>query len=190
MGITSLWLPILVSAVFVFIASSVIHMFLGYHKNEYKKLPDEDGVMEALRKFSLPPGEYVVPHAGSTKAMADPAFIEKCKKGPVGFFSVFPNGVPGMGGQLAMWFLYCIVVGVFAAYVAGRAFSLTTLPPSYLAIHRFAGVTAFCGYGLALIQQSIWYKRPWSTTAKMLFDALIYGSITGGTFGWLWPHTM
>ena len=187
MGITSLWLPIFVSATFVFIASSLIHMVFSYHKSDYKQLPDEDGVMEALRKFNLTPGEYVIPYAGSSKAMSDPAFREKCDKGPVGFFTVMRSGVPGMGLQLLQWFVYCLIIGVFAAYVSGRA-----LPPnaSYLAVHRFAGVTAFAAYGLALIQQSIWYKRSWSTTMKSLFDALIYGSITGGTFGWLWPSIM
>ncbi|HLA69317.1 MAG TPA: hypothetical protein VJN65_06410 [Bacteroidota bacterium] len=182
--IMSLWLPILLSAVFVFIASSVIHMMLSYHKSDYKKLPDEDATIEALRKFSIPPGEYVIPYAGSSKAMTNPTFIEKCKKGPVGFFTVMQNGMPGMGAQLFQWFVYCVVVGIFAAYVAGRA-----LDPGapYLAVHRFAGVMAFAAYGLALVQNSIWYKRGWSTTLKSLLDALIYGSITGGTFGWLWP---
>jgi hypothetical protein len=187
MGITSLWLPILVSAAFVFIASSVIHMMLPYHKSDFKKLPDEDGVMDALRKFAIPPGEYVLPHAGSAKAMTDPAFIEKRKKGPVGLFTVMTNGAPSMGPQLALWFVYCVVIGIFSAYVTGRALSLSPDAPSYLVIHRFAGVTAFAGYGLALIQRSIWYRQPWSTTFKNLFDALIYGSLTGGVFGWLWP---
>jgi len=186
-GITSLWLPILLSAVFVFIASSVIHMFLGYHKSDFKKLPDEDGFRDAVRPFNLPPGDYAIPHAGSAKAMSDPVFREKYKQGPVGMFTVMPNGTPGMGVQLLQWFIYCLVVGLFAAYVSGRALPTGA---SYLSVHRFAGVTAFLGYGLALVQSSIWFKRSWSNTAKSLFDALIYASITGGTFGWLWPSIM
>lgn len=89
-----------------------------------------------------------------------------------------------MGGSLAQWFGYCIVVGVFAGYVASRA-----LAPGahYLEVFRFVGTVAFVGYGLALMQNSIWYKRNWGATLKSMFDALVYGLVTAGTFGWLWP---
>jgi len=101
--------------------------------------------------------------------------------------TIFPAAEPGMGKELFFWFLYSILVGIFSAYVAGRALDGSA---TYLMVHRFAGVTAFAAYGLANIPMSIWYKRSWGTTIKSLVDALIYGSITGGTFGWLWPHTM
>jgi hypothetical protein len=91
---------------------------------------------------------------------------------------------PSMGKSLMQWFLYCIVVGVFAAYIAGRAVGPGA---EYLEAFRFAGATAFIGYGIALWQNSIWYKIAWSTTIKSNFDSLIYGLLTGGAFGWLWP---
>ncbi len=183
--ILSLWLPILVAAVIVFVASSVIHMATPIHKNDYAKLPDEDGVMEALRKFGLSPGEYVFPCVRSMKEMKDPAFLEKRKKGPVAFLTVMPGGDVSMGPALAQWFVYCLLVGVFAAYVAGRA-----LGPGahYLKVFRFAGVTAFVGYSLALWQNTIWYKRSWIVTLKSNIDGLVYGLLTAGTFGWLWPR--
>ena len=183
--VMSLWMPILLSAVLVFIVSSIIHMFIGYHASDLKAVPGEDKVMEALRNANIPPGDYGIPRAGSMKAMSDPTFVEKYKKGPVAFMTVLPHGGgPSMGKELAMWFLYSVVVGIFAAYVAGRA-----LGPGaeYLAVHRFAGVTAFCGYSLALLQNSIWWKKSWAATLKSMFDGLIYASITGGVFGWLWP---
>jgi len=181
----SLWLPILVSAVIVFIVSSVIHMLLGYHASDYRKLPSEDEVMEALRKFGIPPGDYLVPCAGSPKEIKTPAFIEKMTKGPVVSMTVMRSGPPAMGGQLVLWFLYCVVVGIFAGYIAGRA-----LGPGahYLAVFRFAGCTAFIGYTLALWQNTIWFKRNWVVTLKSTFDGLIYGLLTAGTFGWLWPR--
>jgi len=43
------------------------------------------------------------------------------------------------------------------------------------------------GKSLALIQNSIWYKRAWKTTAKYMLDGFIYGLVTAATFGWLWP---
>ncbi len=184
-SITTLWLPILLSAVIVFIASTIIHMLLPYHRRDFGKLPDEDGVMESLRKHDIPPGDYMIPCGGSPEAMKNPEFLEKLKKGPVAVMTVMKSGDTNMGSSLAQWFLYCVIVSLFAAYIAGRA-----LEPGahYSAVFRFAGTTAFVGHSLALMHNSIWYKRKWSTTLKSMFDGLIYGMLTGGTFGWLWPH--
>ncbi len=183
--VMSLWLPILLSAVLVFVISSLIHMVLGYHKNEWKTLPDEDRAREALRALGIAPGEYVVPRAGSMKEMKDPTYVEKLSKGPVVFMTVLPSGPQAMGRSLCLWFVYSLVVGVFAAYIAGRA-----LAPGahYLAVFRFAGATAFIGYSLALWQNTIWYKRALATTLKANLDGLIYACVTAGTFGWLWPR--
>jgi hypothetical protein len=180
----SLWLPILLSAVAVFIVSSVIHMVLGYHNNDFKKLPKEEGIMDALRPFAIPPGEYVMPFASNNKERASAEFVDKMNKGPVAFVNVFPSGQMAMGKQLVLWFVYSIVVSVFAAYIGGRA-----LEPGvqYLSVFRFVGTTAFAGYGLALLQNSIWYGRAWGTTFKSVFDALVYALVTAGIFGSLWP---
>lgn len=183
--ITALWLPVLLSAVFVFIVSSLIHMVLRYHANDYRKLQDEDGVMDALRKFNIPAGQYHMPHPSSPKEMKSPEFKEKMKKGPSAILTFWPSGDISMGGFLAQWFIYTVVVGIFAAYVAGRA-----LPEGahYLAVFRFAGVTAFACYAIAGWQESIWYQRSWTMTLKNTFDGLLFALITAGTFGWLWPR--
>ena len=183
--ILSLWLPILVSAVFVFIASSVIHMALGYHKSDVKRLANEDEALAALRALKIAPGDYALPRAESMADMKSPAFVEKMTKGPVVFMTVVAGGPPSMTASLSLWFIYSLVVGVFAAYIAGRA--LTT-ESHYLAVFRFAGATAFVGYSLALLQHSIWYKRNWRTTLVSMFDGLVYALLTAGTFGWLWPR--
>jgi hypothetical protein len=180
----SLWMPILLSAVIVFVASSIIHMVLPYHRSDYGKLSAEDAVMEALRKYSIPPGDYMVPRAASPKSMKDPAFLEKIKKGPVILMTVMKSGAFSMGGQLAQWFLYCVVVSVFSAYITGRALPSGT---DYLPVSQFASTTAFIGYALALWQNTIWYKKAWTTTLKSTIDGLVYGFLTGGVFGWLWP---
>jgi hypothetical protein len=182
--LAGLWLPILVAAVIVFAVSSIIHMFLGYHRSDVSGLPAEAAVMDALRGFKIPPGDYVVPHAASPAIMKSPEYQEKLSKGPVIFMTVIPNGPITMGSSLAQWFGYCAVVGVFAAYVTGRVLPAGT---GYLPVFRIAGTVAFAGYGLGLLQNSIWWKRSWTATGKSVFDALIYGMLTGGTFGWLWP---
>jgi len=185
-GITALWLPILLAAVFVFVASSIIHMFLPYHKNDFKGLPDEDGVRDALRQFDIPAGDYYFPHHhGDMALMKSEAFQAKAAEGPTGLMTLMPKGNPyNMGAQLTQWFLYCIIVSVLAAYISGRA-----LAPGadYLQVFRFAGATSFFAYSVGLWQRSIWFNQSWMTTAKSTFDGLVYAMLTAGAFGWLWP---
>lgn len=183
-SIPSLWLPILLSAVAVFLVSSVVHMVLPYHRSDFGKVPSEDDVMDALRKFNIAPGEYVIPHAGSTEAMKSSEYVEKTNKGPVAFVTVLPTGPMAIGTSLIQWFIYSIVVGILVAYVTGRTLGTGA---SYLEVFRFAGTTAFIAYTMALWQNSIWYKRDWSTSAKSSFDGLLYALVTAGMFGWLWP---
>jgi len=180
-----LWLPVLLSSAMVFVVSSLIHMASPWHKGDYPKLPDEDKVMDALRPIGIPPGDYMMPRPGSRQEMASPEFQEKLKKGPVVMMTVMPSGAMSMGTNLVLWFVYSMVVGLFAAYVTGRALPVGA---PYLRVFRFAGTTAFVGYSMALWQMSIWYRRAWSTTIKATVDGLIYGLLTAGTFGWLWPR--
>ena len=184
-GLSTLWLPILLSAVIVFVASSIIHMVLPWHKSDYPKVPDEDRLRDAVRPLAIPPGDYMVPRPSSMQDMKSPEFAEKMNKGPVLILTVKPNGPFSMSQNLIQWFIYCIVVGIFAAYIASRA-----LPAGadYLHVFQLVGATAFIGYSLALWQISIWYHRAWSTTIKSTVDGLIYALLTAGTFGWLWPH--
>ncbi len=93
----SLWLPLVLSAVIVFVASSVMHMVLPYHWGQLKQLPREDDVMAALRGFNIPPGDYGVPCPDSPKALRDPVFLEKRAKGPVAFMSFRRRGSSEMG---------------------------------------------------------------------------------------------
>ncbi len=183
-SIPSLWLPILVSSILVFFASWLIHMLLPYHRSDFGKVPSEDEVQDALRRFNIPPGDYMIPCGGGPDAMKSPEFQAKIKKGPVVVLTVFGPAAMSMGASLAQWFVYLLLVGFFTAYVAGRALPVGS---PYLHVFRFAGVAAFLSYSIALWQDSIWYKRKWSTTIKNTFDGLVYALLTAGTFGWLWP---
>ena len=183
-SITALWLPILLSAVIVFVVSSIIHMALPIHKSDYRKLPDEDKVTDTLRSVGVTPGRvYVFPYC-QMKEMKSPEVQEKFKRGPIGFITIRPSGAPAMGKFLVQWFLYCIVVGIFTACVTGA----TQMPGTeYRKIFHLAGIVAFVGYSLALIQNAIWKGETWGVTFKHILDGLIYGLLTAGTFGWLWP---
>jgi hypothetical protein len=182
--LASLWLPIVVSAVIVFVASSIMHMLLKYHQSDYKKLPDEEGLMTAMRGANLQRGMYVFPHC-EPKNMNSPESQEKYKKGPVGMITIMPTGMPVMPKFLGQWFGYCLIIGVFTAYVAGH----TVAPGAhYHAVFRVVGTVAFMAYGLAYISNGIWKAQPWGIVMKDMIDGLIYACLTAGTFGWLWPR--
>ncbi len=183
-SLTALWLPIVLSAVCVFFASALIHMVLGYHKSDHGKLPGEDAITASMREAGVPPGSYALPHCANPKDMGSPEMLEKYQQGPVGLVTVMPNGAPAMGKLLGLWFVFCLVISVFAAYVTGRC-----LGPGveYMAAFRMASTTAFLGYSASEPIASIWKGQPWSITLKHLFDGLIYALLTGGVFGSLWP---
>ena len=184
-GLTALWLPILLSAIAVFVASSLIHMLLPWHKGDYATIPHQDQVMDALRPFAIPPGDYMLPRPATASDMKSPAYQEKVARGPVLVVTVMANSIMPMGKTLVLWFVYCAAVSVCAAYIAGTALPSGT---PYLRVFQLAGATAFFGYAMALWQMSIWYRRKWSTTIKATIDGLVYACLTAGFFGWLWPR--
>lgn len=180
MTILTLWQPILVAAVLAFIAGSVIWMFMPWHKKDWNKPTDEDGVSNALR--GLPAGQYNVPYCDDPADFKNPDMEQRFKDGPIAFITILPSGSPVMGPKLAMMFGYNVLVAIVCAYFVSR----TAAPGAdYLAIFRIAGTVAFVAYGMAYVQESVWFGRPWSSTAKTFLDALIYGVLTGGAFGWL-----
>jgi hypothetical protein len=182
--LTSLWLPVLVSAVVVFIASSIIHMVLPYHQKDFKKLPGEDEIMDALRRHNVPAGDYLMPYCDKPADRHKPEFQAKWKRGPVMMATFWDSADTSMGPQLAKWFLFSVVVSLFAGYVASRALPVGA---AYLDVSQMASTTAFLGYAMAQWSNVIWYKRNAMTTVKTTFDGLVYGLLTGGVFGWLWP---
>lgn len=183
-ALTELWLPILLSAVFVFIVSSIIHMVLPIHKSECAKLPNEPKLIDALRSQNVAPGEYMFPRAASMKDMGSPEMLEKFRQGPVGALVVMPTGVPNIGKSLIQWFIYSILVSIFTGYVATLGLQHGE---RYLEVFQIAGATAVSIYAFAPVSNSIWKGVPWGTTVKYVFDGIVYGLVTGGTFGWLWP---
>jgi hypothetical protein len=182
--LVALWLPIVLSTVIVFVASSIMHMLLPYHRTDYHPLPDEEKILAMLRSLSLKPGLYVFPH-GTHKDMKSPAMVEKYKQGPVGFMSVLPSGPPAMQKFLTQWFLFCLLIAVFVAYLAGH-----TVPfgANYRAVFRVVGTSAFLAYGIGQVSNGIWRGQPWSVVIKETIDGLVYSLLTAGVFGWLWPR--
>ena len=182
--IGALWLPILLSAVAVWAASAVIWTVMPHHKSDWGKLPDEDAARRALTPQGLVPGQYSIPFAASPKDFQNPETARKFEEGPVGFLTVVPSGTPTMGSKVMLSFVFYLVISIFVAYLVGR-----TLDPGadYLAVFRVTGTVAWLAYGTATVPDAIWFGRPWSGIAKGLGDALVFGLLTAGFFGWLWP---
>jgi hypothetical protein len=180
MSIINLWIPIVVSAAFVFIASAAVWMAMPWHKKDFSKTSNEDAVRAALKGST--PGHYMLPHSVDSKDMENPEMRQKFVDGPFAYITVVPNGVPQMGPKMIQSFLYYLFVGVLCAYFVTRT---ATADADYLAVFRIAGTVAWIAYGIAYIQESIWFGRAWSLTFKNMFDALIYALLTGGVFGWL-----
>lgn len=185
--LTELWLPILLSAVFVFVASSIIHMALPIHKSDVKKMKNEEAVLDAMRSNGVAAGNYMFPCAESMKDMCSPEMQAKMKQGPVGWLTVLPPGGFNMNVSLMWWFVNCLVVGVFVAYLGWHAMSPGA---HYLDVFRIIGTAALLGYAIGYLHESIWKGQPWSMTAKFVFDGVIYALLTAGTFGWLWPDAV
>ncbi len=182
MVLATLWMPILLSAVIVFVASAIVHMVLPYHRSDYKKLPNEEPARAALK--GVPPGMYMIPWATHKKEemeAAKPKFVE----GPVAVVTMRAPGEIQMGKYLVQWFIYCVLVSYFTAYVALHTLMRGTHYPD---VFRIVGATAFIGYGLSQFANSIWKGQPWGVTAKEMIDGLLYALLTAGTFGWLWPR--
>jgi hypothetical protein len=183
--LAALWLPIVLSAVLVFVASSLIWNVLAAHKWHIRALPDEAGAREALGKQGLAPGQYAIPYAGGSAAMKDPAFIEKLEKGPVAVLVVRPSGKPNMGQFLGQWFVYLLFVSSFVAYVCGQTLASGE---EYMQVFKVAGSVAFAAYSFGLIPSAIWWGRPWKSAFKEFADGIVYALLTAGCFGWLWPR--
>jgi hypothetical protein len=180
-----LWLPIILSAVLVFVVSSIIHMVLKYHNRDYTPLPNEDAVRAALRAGSPEPRQYVFPYVADMKDMDTPEMRQKFVEGPVGVLNLRRPGPPTMGPLLIQWFLFALVVSLFVGYLAAH-----TVPKGahYLDVFRVVGTAAFLGYAAGQVPAAIWMGKPWSVAWKEVFDGLVYGLVTAGAFGWLWPR--
>ena len=180
MTVLGLWLPILVSAIAMFLASFLVSAVLKYHNKDYRRTADEDAVRAALGGSE--PGFYIVPFCLDPAEMSNPEVHKKFEEGPLAYITVAPNGVPSMAPRMILMLGYFLLVGVLCAYFVSR-----TLAPGaeYLSVFRVAGTVAFVANSFALIPESIWFNRPWSMTAKNFVDALIYAVLAGGIFGWL-----
>lgn len=186
-SLSQLLLPVVLSAVLVFISSSLIHMVLKWHNRDYGKLSNEDEVRAAINRGSPAPGQYIMPWAMGPEQCKEPEFQKKFAEGPIATVYLKATGMPKMGPMLGQWFVLNLVISFFVAYLASR-----TLPAGtpYLRVFQVTGCAGFLAYSMGEIPGAIWMGKPWSVTIKDVADGLIYGLMMGGAFGWLWPQVV
>ena len=184
-ALLALWLPILLSAVVVFVISCLVHMVFKWHNSEYHGFTNEDAVRAAIRAGNAAPGQYVLPYCKDMKEMGGEAMGKKYSEGPVGFVTLAANGPMNMGRSLGLWFLYSLFVAMVAAFLASQLFGLDH--GHARAAGKLVGAVSFIAYGFGKIADSIWMGHPCSSTCKYLLDAALYGLGSGCVFCWLWP---
>lgn len=182
---SELWVPILVSGAFCFVWSAIAWMVLPHHKTEWRRLPSEPDVLDALRNTPAPPGLYAFPFAmGADVNRAD--VKAAMVKGPVGYLTIGRPGVANMGKMMAQSVVFYLVTSTLAAYVAWHAGLGLGAP--YRSVFRIVGTVVTMAYVLGSVPESIWFARPWKSWLYTLGDGVMMGLLTAGVFGWLWPQ--
>ena len=183
--LAALWLPILLSAVLVFFVSFLVHMVLRYHASDYTPLPNEEAVRAAIRAANPPPRQYIIPYCADPKDMEKPEIKQKFIEGPVGVLNLKAPAAPTMGPMLVQWFVFVLLVSLSVAYVASHTVDRGA---TYMDVFGIVGAIGFLAYAAGTVPAAIWMGKPWSVEVKEIFDGLLYGLVTAGTFGWLWPR--
>jgi len=183
-SLAELWMPVLVSAVVVFLASSVFHILIPIHKSDYTRSPGEDRLCELLRGENIRPGNYMFPHCDDMKKLQSEEMMSKFTQGPVGFMTILPSGPPAMGKNLVLWFLQAVLVSLLVAYIAAIGLASGT---ESMTVFRLTGTAAILAYTMGALTDYIWKGQQLNVMFKFIFDGVVYGLLTAGVFGWLWP---
>ena len=181
--ISTLWMPILATAVLVFIASSLIHMVFKWHMADYNALSNEEEVRAVIRAGSPKPNLYVIPYCADMKAMASEEMKKKFIEGPCALLTIRPSGAPTMGKALGSWFVLNLVIAAIAACLAMSAYPGKEHAN---AAGQLAGIVTFLTYFGGSVQMGIWMGKPWASVARDALDCIIFAVITGLVFMWLW----
>ncbi len=181
--VAQLWLPILVSAVLAFILSAASHMVLPWRRKEWGRITEFDALQASLR--GLKPGLYTFPASPDPKQQMTKEWMERWAKGPSGWLTLAPAGSISMGRNMGLSFLVFVGVAFVDAYVAAHALGPA---PHHRAVFRIVGTVAVMSFAVGPIFNSIWYHRPWRAYAADVIDALLFGFVMAGVFGWLWPR--
>jgi hypothetical protein len=179
-SLASLWLPILLSGVALFIASFLAWMVIGHHKADSSGLQNEDAFSKFVRECNLAPGAYMFPHCPTKEEWKSEAFQERMKSGPNGMLYIWQPNI-NMGFNMFLTFLLFTAISFVIAYLAGMV-----IPPGAdpWFVFRFVATAAVLVHATSGLLNAIWFRR------KILgdvIDGIAYGLITGAIFAAMWP---
>jgi hypothetical protein len=180
----SLWLPAIIATVICFLGGSVLHMMLPLHRKDFGGLPDENAVLDALRKSGVGPGNYMFPYCTDMKAFKEPAFVAKLASGPCGIMTLRKPGKVVMGPYLTKQLLFHLLVSFSLAYLSALALEAGM---EYMRVFRFVGTAAFLAYTAAIFPAAIWFHEPRNVVAGKVIDGAVWGLLTAGSFAAFWP---
>lgn len=184
-SIMSLWAPILLSSVLVFVAAGLLWTALPVHRLDWRPIPGQERLFEAIRAIGLGRGQYAFPHMLTPEGAKNPDVMKQMEEGPVGFLVLKEPGPPNMTKQLGLYLVFVLVVTYMIAYLV--SVSMPRGAP-FVDVMRAVTTATVLAHGAAEVPGAIWFGRTWKSVLKsVLIDALIYGLITGAVFGWLWP---
>lgn len=180
--LTSLWLPVLLAAAGVWIASAIGWMAINHHAKDQQPLPAEDRFLDALRAMKIPPGLYRFPWSATHAEAQTPEMQRKWKEGPTGLVHIW--GPISMPRCMLLSFLVYLLASVLVAYVGAVALPAGS---SFLHVLRVLGTVGILTYCVGGVPHGIWFQQPGRAMAMNFVDGVIYGLMTGAIFAILWP---
>jgi hypothetical protein len=180
--LSQLWLPILVSAAAVWMASALAWMALPHHKKDWKGLPDEAAFFRAFDGLNIPQGNYGFPHCGDKSRMKDPEVKRRMEAGQMGILSVF--GKMNMGKNMVITFVVYLAISVFVAYIGAAAVKRGA---GFSEAFRVLGTAGVLAYAFGHIPNGVWFGHYPRAILMCVLDGVVYGLITGAVFAAMWP---
>lgn len=179
--ITHLWLPIAVCGVALFFCSFLAWAISPHHRGDFQKLPDEDGVRNAVKAANVSPGVYMFPHASDHKDGKED-MKAKFASGPMGLVTVMT--MPNMGKNMA---LTCMVFMVVSAMIGYLLWGLLPVGAGFLPVFKAAGTAGVIAYSFSFLPNAIWFQHGLRATLLCVLDGIVYGMVTGLIFAFMWP---
>ena len=190
--LTHLWLPIVVSAAAVWIASALAWMLIGHHKGDWKEVPNEAEFIATIKRMGIAPGSYGFPEFRRLEGMSKDekqAKWDEMQKSPIGLLRVW--GTISMGRSMLLTFVVFLVVSVLIGYLGWSALPHGTASdgarPEFAKTMQVLGTAGILAYCFAGLPNDIWFQRSLREIVTSLIDGVVFGLITGAVFAWLWP---
>jgi len=180
--LTQLWLPIVVSAAAVWVASAVVWMALPHHKKDWKAMPDEAAFYRAFDTLKIPPGNYGFPECKNKAQRSDPEVKRRWEAGEMGLLSVW--GKVNMGRNMVVTFIVYLAISLFVGYIGKHGVKPNA---SFSEAFQVLGTAGVLAYAFGHIPQGVWFAQYPRAILMCVLDGIAYGLITGAIFAAMWP---